>query len=344
MKTDEPTLRTNASDLPAAPDAAKRLADDVIQRKVKIASVILAENVRKFYDQAAIVELAESIRNSGLIHRPLFRDTPSGPQLLVGSRRFSAFKYLAEKYPNEDWDSIPGDFREVPDEAIPTIQYLENDKREQLNTLEIADHVHKMRNSLNWDEKVIAQRFGWKSARSVRYYLQLAEAPAELKAFARSVAIEIPKTGADNKPVRDSKGVRVTTTHHTTPLGLAHLVELMGFHATASKHDKTQRSLDPNYELQADKLAIRLAKRAGLDQWSVERLKLAISSEIASLTGKPAEGEQKAPQITTGPTRLHLDVSGLTQPLPKAKLLEMKEDIVAVMRKLGYTSVVLTAD
>lgn len=94
-----------------------------------------------------IEELGESIRRNGLIQPiVLTRDF----KLVAGERRFRAFFYLAEQYPNEDWTEIPFQYfdeLEVGDRKI--VELEENIRRVDLPwkdaTMAVYDYVELRR-------------------------------------------------------------------------------------------------------------------------------------------------------------------------------------------------------
>ena len=349
MIHDEPTLRTTAPTAtpPIAAVPSTRLSDDVKHISVPLDRVRPHANVRTIYDRIAVAELAATIRQHGLIHRPLFRAVPGGDyELIIGSRRYEAYKYLAQEFPTETaWTSIPADVRDIPDEAIPALQFIENDKREELTVVEVVAHVVMLKTALKWDDATIANKLGWKNSRTVRQYVQIADLPDHIKRFGTAVPFEIPKRGKDGEVLRDSNGVKLMTTKQGTPLGLRHLIELASFHSAVSKHDYTQRALDENYTLQADRLGERYARNASLEEWSVDRLKAALQSALTKLTGKSPEGGSAHPKVqavTHSPTKLRIDLTEIKEPLPKDRLMAMKADIVSVLSALGYKGIILT--
>jgi len=349
MIQDEPTIRTTApSNTPAPISPSDRISDSGQQASVPLDRMRMHANVRTIFDRAAVAELASSIRQHGLIHRPIVRVLPSAEhELIIGSRRFEAYKYLAQEHPNEPWSSIPVEVRVIPDEAIPALQFIENERREDLTVVEVASHVVMLKTVLKWDDATIAAKLGWKNNRTVRQYVQIADLPDHIRRFGTSIPLEIPKRGKDGEIMRDKDGKKMTTSQQGVALGLRHLIELASFHTAASKHDKTQRALDEAYSPQADRLGERYARTASLEEWSVERLKSSLQAAITKLTGKAPEGEPAAPKaqaVTHSATKLRIDLTDIKEPLPKDRLMEMKPDIVSVLSALGFKGIILSID
>jgi ParB/RepB/Spo0J family partition protein len=351
MTPDEPTIKA-AMPMPsptASPVAAtapaslpNRLDDAATQTTIPLSQVRLHTNVRHVYDEAKTIELAGSIRMHGLLHRPVFRSLPDGGvELICGTRRHRAYQYNAERFPTEtQWQHLPIDVRQIPDEAVATIQYIENEQRVSLPPVEIADHVLTMKGVLGWDEKTIASRFGWKDTRTVRYYLTIAESPAWLKLYATKHSIDVPKY-VDGQIARDGEGHRITVSTETMPLTMAHLYELAKLFIALQKHDAKAAKL--GQPPVAPKSTERLARRAALEEWSASKLAETAAAEIAKVTGLKTSTDtpERKPGNSTTTTKLHLDVSKMKEPLPNAELMEMKENIVTVLKTLGFKSVIL---
>jgi ParB/RepB/Spo0J family partition protein len=353
--SDEPTIRTSMTPAPPPPGGpapeAMRIADNAVQRSIPLADVKMHTNVRTTVhgDDQEIADLGESIRAHGLLHRPIFRSLPdSTVELICGTRRLHAYRYLARKYPKEtQWQSFPVDIREIPDDAVDTVQFIENDQRQELTAVEIAHHVKKMKETLGWDEKTIAARFQWKAVRSVSYYMTIADSPDWLKIHAGKVSIPVSKLDKSGHAQRDDRGKVVMTQAITKPLGMRHLYELASFYFALTKYDKLQRALKTDHRDIATRSTQAVTKRAALEEWSADKLKTFLASEKADLTGAQTPdsgGTAKPPVLLTSPKKLTLDASSLTEPLPESRLREMKSDIVSVLMALGYKSVILACD
>src|SRR5690554_6198052 len=87
---------------------------------------------RRDMDPAALQELADSIRQQGVMQPVVVRPIAEGRyELIAGERRWRATQ-LAEL------DSIPAIIRDVPDEAAIAMALIENIQRENLNPIEEA--------------------------------------------------------------------------------------------------------------------------------------------------------------------------------------------------------------
>lgn len=123
---------------------------------------------RKYYDEQALTELAESIRESGVLQPILVRPNPNGstPYLLVcGERRYRASIY-GGKF------SIPAIIRELSDEEALQLQIVENLQRKDVHPMEEAVAFKSFMEGKNWSVDEVAKRVG-KSDFYVRQRIKL---------------------------------------------------------------------------------------------------------------------------------------------------------------------------
>ncbi|MEK7803505.1 MAG: ParB/RepB/Spo0J family partition protein, partial [Deltaproteobacteria bacterium] len=87
---------------------------------------------RKDFNERHLQELAESIKEKGIIEPPVVRRTGSGYELISGERRWRAAKLAGLK-------EIPVIVREATDEESLEIAIIENIQRADLNAIEEAE-------------------------------------------------------------------------------------------------------------------------------------------------------------------------------------------------------------
>jgi ParB family chromosome partitioning protein len=88
-------------------------------------------------DQAALAELANSIRTQGLLQPVVVRPVDGGYELIAGERRWRAAQMAGLK-------EVPAIVREVPDESAMVMALIENIQREDLNPMEVAAGVQRL--------------------------------------------------------------------------------------------------------------------------------------------------------------------------------------------------------
>ena len=140
-----------------------------------------ALNPRRIFDEAALNELAESIRTQGVLSPVLVR--PVGPhsfEIVAGRRRYRAAQLAGVEY-------VPADIRELTDAQCLEISIVENLQRRDVHPLEEAEgFVALLRlEEPKYSIEQIAAKCG-KSAGYVASRLRLTElAPAAIEAFTK---------------------------------------------------------------------------------------------------------------------------------------------------------------
>ncbi len=126
---------------------------------------------RRTFDEAALNELAESIKATGLAQPIVVRPGANGRYLLVlGERRCRASK-LAGK------TSVPAIVRPLGDEQAAEMTIVENLQRQDLNCLEQAQAFARLSREFGLTQEQIGKRTG-ASRESVANYMRLLKLPA----------------------------------------------------------------------------------------------------------------------------------------------------------------------
>lgn len=140
---------------------------------------------RTIFDEDALRELTESIREVGLLQPPVVRETSSGRyELIMGERRFRAAKAAG-------LTSIPVIIRQTSDNDLLRDALIENIHRSQLNALEEAAAYTQLLNDFNCTHEELAQRLG-KSRPHITNTMRLLNLPATVQ---RKVAAGVLSAG-----------------------------------------------------------------------------------------------------------------------------------------------------
>ena len=120
---------------------------------------------RKKVKEAAIEELAESIREKGIIQPLLVRKVDDGYELIAGERRWRA----AQK---AGLTEIPVLVREAEPNSQLELALIENIQRQNLNAMEEAEAYQRLIHDFNISQEEVARRVG-KERSSVANFLRL---------------------------------------------------------------------------------------------------------------------------------------------------------------------------
>lgn len=128
---------------------------------------------RKIFDDAALNELSESIKEHGILQPVVVRKAGKRFELVVGERRFRAAK-LAKL------DDIPAIIKELSDQQMMELAILENLQREDLTPIEEAEAYQKLMEALNLTQEQLAFRLG-KSRPHIANHVRLLALPKEVR-------------------------------------------------------------------------------------------------------------------------------------------------------------------
>lgn len=128
---------------------------------------------RRVFDEQALNELAESIKEHGVFQPIIVKKSIKGYEIVAGERRFRASK-LAGK------TTIPAIIRDFTDEQMMEIALLENLQREDLTVIEEAAAYQKMLTALNLTQEELATKVG-KSRSHITNILGLLNLPENVQ-------------------------------------------------------------------------------------------------------------------------------------------------------------------
>ena len=139
---------------------------------------------RRTFDEEALQELADSIREHGVISPITLRDNSDGTYMIIaGERRFRASKLAG-------LDRIPAYIRTAKDEQVMEWALIENIQREDLDAIEIALAYQRLMDDYNLTQERMSERVGKKRA-TVANYLRLLKLPAEIQVGIKEKKIEM---------------------------------------------------------------------------------------------------------------------------------------------------------
>lgn len=116
--------------------------------KIKIAP----RQPRQIFDPEKLAELAESIKELGVIQPVVVRpDQDGGYELIAGERRWRACKMLGHK-------TIPAVIKDYHDLEATAVALIENIQRENLNPLEEALAYQQLMEEFNLTQEEVSER------------------------------------------------------------------------------------------------------------------------------------------------------------------------------------------
>lgn len=129
---------------------------------------------RTNFEEDAMQELANSIRELGIIQPITVRKTENGTyQLITGERRLRAAKIAG-------LTSIPAFVRTADDQGMLEMALVENIQREDLDSIEVAISYQRLIEECSLTQENLSDRVGKKRS-TISNYLRLLKLPAEIQ-------------------------------------------------------------------------------------------------------------------------------------------------------------------
>ncbi|MDE8733169.1 ParB/RepB/Spo0J family partition protein [Eubacteriales bacterium DFI.9.88] len=128
---------------------------------------------RKVFDDVKLQELANSIKEHGLIQPVILRQAKKGYEIVAGERRWRACRKAGLK-------EIPCMIKELTDEQNMLVAIIENMQREDLNPIEEAEGLNQMISSFGMTQEEVSKSVG-KSRPYITNSLRLLKLPQEVR-------------------------------------------------------------------------------------------------------------------------------------------------------------------
>ena len=109
------------------------------------------EQPRKNFDEDALVELSESIKQFGVLQPLLVRDKKDYYEIIAGERRWRAAKLAGLK-------QVPVIIKDLTEQEVVEISLIENIQRENLNPIEEAIAYKRLLTEFNLKQDEVAER------------------------------------------------------------------------------------------------------------------------------------------------------------------------------------------
>ncbi len=132
------------------------------------------EQPRSTFDEETLQELADSIRELGIIQPLSLRMKDDGRyQIIAGERRWRAAQMAG-------LTTVPAYVRTVSDSEMTEMALIENIQREDLNAIEVALTFRKLIDTYSLTQERLSARLGKKRA-TIANHLRLLKLPAEIQ-------------------------------------------------------------------------------------------------------------------------------------------------------------------
>lgn len=128
---------------------------------------------RKNFDEKKLAELAESIKENGVLQPIIVRRSVGGYEIIAGERRCRASELAGQA-------TIPAIIRQFDESQMMEVAILENLQREDLTPLEEAQAYEMLQKNLGLTQEEVSKKMG-KSRPYITNYLRLLTLPQKTK-------------------------------------------------------------------------------------------------------------------------------------------------------------------
>lgn len=133
-----------------------------------------SDQPRRIFDDEALAELANSIKEHGIIQPLVVTIIPGGYQIAAGERRWRAAKLIG-------LETVPVIIRTLSNQHKLEVALIENLQRRDLNPLETATAYLKLQTQFNMTYEEIGQRIGGKAISTISNVMRLLQLPEDAK-------------------------------------------------------------------------------------------------------------------------------------------------------------------
>jgi len=230
---------------------------------------------RRTFEKQALQELADSLKQQGLIQPILVRPYAGRFEIIAGERRWRAAELAGLK-------TLPVIVRDLDDRSVAAVSLIENIQRKDLNPLEEAGALQRLRDEFGMTQEAVAESVG-RSRAAVANILRLLDLHDEVKLMLESGEIDMGharallslerglQPAAAEKVVRGGLSVRATEALVREILGRAKNDKSK---TTKSRADKKR---DPNIVALERDLGDQLGAQVAIHQESSGKGRLEIS-------------------------------------------------------------------
>lgn len=241
---------------------------------------------RTHFDQAALQELADSIKVHGIIQPITVRRlAPNQYQLISGERRFQASKLAGLK-------SVPAYIRSADDQQMLEMALIENIQRENLNAIEVALSYQRLITECHLNQEALGERVG-KNRATVTNYLRLLKLPPDIQIAVRDNRLSMGHARAIINVENPDQQLFIFKKALAEDLSVRKVEELVRELASAKKEEKGTPASAATGNREINQLQARLSSHFGT--------RIVVKSD-----GK--KGEIKIPFLSVGDLNRILDI------------------------------------
>lgn len=235
---------------------------------------------RRYFDEDALNELAESIKEQGLLQPIVVRTISSGKgkdanyEIIAGERRWRASQIAG-------LHEIPVLIKELDDQATIAVALIENLQREDLNPMEEAYALNRLKDEFNLTHDQVAKAVG-KSRSTVTNFLRLTALAEPVRLMVENTDLEMGHARAllsldEGQQVEAAKQIVEKAMSVRQAEALVRNLGARGFGKAGSKAAKPTAQPDADIQRLEQQLSEKIGAAAHIQHKASGKGKLTIS-------------------------------------------------------------------
>ncbi len=213
---------------------------------------------RKTFDEDALNELAESIKEYGIVEPIIVKKSIKGYEIVAGERRTKAAKIAG-------LTSIPAIVKDFTDDEMQEIALLENIQREDLNPIEEAEGISAIISSRGLTQEEFAKKFG-KSRSYITNLLGILKLPEEVKDMVKDKSISMSHARSLSKLDDQDKMIKIAKKIVKENLNVRDIEKLLSSKPSAVK----ARVKEEKYRIYEDAFSDAIGNKVKISNKKIE--------------------------------------------------------------------------
>lgn len=213
---------------------------------------------RKTFSEESLNELADSIKEYGVVQPIIVKKSVKGYEIVAGERRTKAAQIAGLK-------TIPAIVKDFTDDEMMEIALLENIQREDLNPIEEAESINNIIKARGFTQEEFSKKFG-KSRSYITNLLGLLKLPEEVKVLVKDKTLSMSHARSLSKLGDEEKMITLANKIIKDNLNV-HEVEKLLSNKTKEKKVKVKNQ---NYQIYEEAFSDAIGNKVKISSKKIE--------------------------------------------------------------------------
>lgn len=239
--------------------------DQIVKDEGKVAVEIPLNEVRsnpyqprKTFVDESLNELAQSIKEYGVVEPVIVKKSVKGYEIVAGERRCKAARIAG-------LETVPAIIKEFTDEEMMEIALLENIQREDLNPIDEAEGINNIITKRGLTQEEFAKKFG-KSRSYITNLLGLLRLPDDVKSKVKDGKISMSHARSLSKLDDENQIISLANRIEKENLNVRDIENIL----TKKPNDKKQAGINPMVRVYEDAFSEVIGNKVKINNKKIE--------------------------------------------------------------------------